>query len=174
MKTPEVWKDVPGFEGLYRVSNHGRLRSLSRRVAFGTQSRVSRGRILKQHLVKGYPSIHLFNKSKNGFYVHQLVASAFLGGRPSSNHQVAHNNGDPLDNRASNLRWATAQGNQKDRIVHGTSNRGERHGNSKLTRDAVLAIRKSDLTQRQLARDFGVSFQTISSVVSGKTWGWLI
>jgi hypothetical protein len=59
------------------------------------------------------------------FAVHVIVCTAFHGPRPSDRHQAAHNDGDPGNNRVSNLRWATPKENQADRRRHGTAERGD-------------------------------------------------
>ena len=73
------------------------------------------------------------------------------------------------------LRWATPSENQMDRVVHGTSNRGERQGRHKLTTTDVLQIMSLQYnnTKTELASMFGVSYKVISDVINGKTWGWL-
>ena len=105
--------------------------------------------------------------------VHVMVAEAWHGPRPDG-MEVAHGNGVRTDNRASNLRWDTRSGNHADKLKHGTSSRGEAHGASRLTAEAVREIRAAyeagHATQPQLAERFGVHQVTISDVVSGRTW----
>lgn len=105
----EKWKEIIGWEGLYEVSDLGRVRSLDREVALSTgRTRRVKGKIISQGLSSGrYPSVVL---SKNGnttsCYVHRLVAEAFieeLGGT----YTVDHINRDTMDNRLINLRIAT-------------------------------------------------------------------
>jgi hypothetical protein len=64
----------------------------------------------------GYLVVNLFNTQR---LVHRLVAIAYLGSPPSLNHEAAHKNGDPSDNRHANLYWATAKDNARDRRDHG-------------------------------------------------------
>lgn len=66
----------------------------------------------------GYPTIRL--KGGKDIYVHRLVALAYLGGPPTSRHEVAHLNGVKTDNRVSNLAWKTHTENEGDKRVHGT------------------------------------------------------
>ena len=99
MTESEVWKDVVGYEGFYKVSNKGNVRSLDR-------GHRRRGRVLKQgYNTGGYPQVSL---SKNGKSktktVHRLVAEAFL---PNSNGlpQVVRRDEDKDNNNVENLKW---------------------------------------------------------------------
>lgn len=121
----EQWRPVPGYEGLYEVSDHGRVRSLDRIVvrSDGTKSPYP-GKlfILQVQEKSGYVMTGLSRGGKKRtFDVHRLVASAFLGPCPEG-MEVCHNNGDPTDNRAGNLRYGTKHSNFQDTILHGTNN----------------------------------------------------
>lgn len=108
--------------------------------------------------------------------VHALICEAFHGPRPSSKHQVAHWDGDPSNNAASNLRWATAAENIGDKSRHGrvTRTSGEINGQVKLTATQVSEIRSrhwcQKVPQRALAAEYGVSQPTISNIITRKTW----
>lgn len=121
----EVWKPVVGREGLYEVSDRGQVRSLDRylRAACGG-SRLHRGRTLKSRAVNRsskYLRVSLGGADKPVYRsVHVLVLEAFVGPRPTPNHDACHGDGDPLNNRLENLRWATKSENQRDRVRHGT------------------------------------------------------
>ena len=109
--TAERWAPVAGYEGLYEVSDHGRVRSLDRLVVdkTGTRQRLFKGRLLQNICAStGYHhvSLHRNNKRVERRQVHRLVAEAFLG-RPATERMcVDHRNGARDDNRVSNLRWA--------------------------------------------------------------------
>lgn len=174
----EEWRPVLGWEGFYEVSSQGRVRSADRTVFTpdspkGPYYRKYRGRVLRQGLnVHGRHCVGL--SSREGRYtvsVHVLVCEAFYGPRPSPNHDAAHNDGRPSNNFVNNLRWATKKENMADKLIHGTHNRGERHGNSKLTADAVREIKASSESHAALGRAFGVNYRTIFDIRSGKIWG---
>lgn len=114
----EEWRPVAGCEGIYDVSNLGRVRSLAR---VNRKGQPVRGRILKQLIRRdGRPQV---NASLNGvrktFHVHRLVATAFLG-EPRPGEVVCHGDGDPANNAARNLRWDTRSSNNLDSVRHGT------------------------------------------------------
>jgi hypothetical protein len=99
------------------------------------------------------------------------VASAFHGTRPSSDHEAAHCNGNQDDDRASNLRWATAKENAADREIHGNTARGDRNGATKLP-DACIpmihADRRRGMTQYQLADKYQISQAQIWNILHRK------
>lgn len=109
----EKWKFIAGTNE-YAVSSIGRVMSFKPR---------KRGKILKYWTDKdGYNHVHLNIRSSGKRYsIHQLVAKSFLGERPSTRHQVAHNDGNSSNNFYRNLRWATSKENQGDRLRHGTA-----------------------------------------------------
>ena len=170
----EVWKDVPGYEGRYQVSDQGRVRSLDRPVRTvaknGTETaRVVRGRVLApQKHSQGYQQVGL---SGDLWLVHALVLLAFVGGRPPDK-ESAHGNGDKTDNRLNNLRYATPLENANDRRLHGTSGAGEANAQAKLSRADVAAVRAAAgvVPQRELAARYGVHQPTISKVVRKERW----
>ena len=103
----EIWKDIEGYEGLYQVSNEGRVKSLERVVIMknGT-SKTWNGTILKGGKTKkGYMYVNLSkNNVKDPRYVHILVATAFIP-NPHNYTVVHHINGNHQDNRVENLCW---------------------------------------------------------------------
>lgn len=111
--TEEQWLAIPGYEGLYDVSDSGRVRSHRRRGAAGG--------IRKQtsHAF-GYPTVDLYcNDQRATFTVHQLVALAFLGPCPAG-MEVRHRDGNPVNVVPSNLAYGTHSENISDKRSHGT------------------------------------------------------
>lgn len=165
----EIWRSVPGFEGIYAVSDQGRVKSY--KVWHGTNERV-----LKPAENQGYLRVSLSRNGKQSHrYIHRLVADAFLGACPDR-YEVNHKNGEKGDNWLENLEYCT----RSENMCHAHSEldidtvRGERNGKSKLTKAKVLEIRRSyamgSITLRELSADFCVSISQISLIVNRKTW----
>lgn len=114
------WLPVVGFEGLYEVSDRGRVRSLPRRLSDG---RRWKGRILKldRSDKRGYLRVGLTAPGARPVHrmVHRLVLESFIGPCPPG-LQCRHLNGKPPDCRLVNLTWGTPSENALDRVRHGT------------------------------------------------------
>lgn len=117
----ERWLSIPEWEGLYEVSDHGAVRSLDR-VLVGPSGRRRRfqGKPLQTfNTASGYPSLHLYrNGRRSNRSVHELALLAFVGSRPDG-MVTRHLNGDPSDNRLTNLAYGTGRENMLDRTRHG-------------------------------------------------------
>lgn len=172
----EEWRAVVGYEGIYEVSSLGRVRSLDRSIV------DSRGRRRRQpgrvrNLMpdgRGRLSLMLWREGRySQRKVHRLVAEAFLG--PGElRAEVNHKDGDPLNNALSNLEWASRSENQLHAYRMGlvTRPRGEKHLKSKLTVEQVREIRslRGVMTQRALARRYGVAKTSIQRILDGTNW----
>lgn len=171
----EIWQDIPGFPG-YRASSLGRIKSIARRVKYtGGVDRALAGRILKIHWRKrdGYGRVDVcLDGRRIPIPVHCAVAAAFNGPKPAGS-EVRHKDGVKRNNRPSNLLYGTRADNEADKIGHGTSNRGDRCGTSKLTTKQIKSIRASKEGSRELGERHGVSARHIRKIRSGDRWGWL-
>ena len=158
----EEWRALAGYSGIYEVSSIGRVRSLDRIVKMvgagaSFSSKLVKGRILSQAIVKGYPRVTLCKGGKSRpIGVHRLVCEAFHGPAPEGCTDVAHNDGNPLNANASNLRWATRAENMADCRIHGTYTFGEKHHSAILTDQDVIAIRESSEPAKKMAPRYGV------------------
>lgn len=173
----ETWRDVVSYEGIYKVSTWGRVRSLGRWKFNGVGEYYLKGRIMKQTSDNsGRLLVNLTdgNGKCRVRSVHHLVLLAFVGPRPKG-MECCHRDGNPLNNRLENLRWDTHSENEKDKIKHGTSHfSGESHYGAKLTETKVREIRNlygsGDYSLSQLAKLFGVHIMTIHPIVKRRTW----
>lgn len=186
--TKEVWKPVLGFEGIYSVSNLGRLRCEVANV------KGPAGHILgcPVHKKRGYRETNWTRAgTRKQVKVHRLVLEAFVGPCPDG-CVTNHKNGDKADNRLENLEWVTPSENvQHSYSVLGTTQgfkcgdesptrkhperyRGEGNGRSKLSDEQIAAILHAYEHERQtlqaLARKYGVGKSTIYHVVCRETW----
>jgi hypothetical protein len=112
----EIWKDVPDYEGLYQVSNFGRVKSLPKEWVSGRGIKKHNGKILKGGKNSSGHLIVCLSKDsiKRTFCAHQLVAMAFLGHIPNRMELVVdHINDDPSDNRVENLQIVTQRFNSR-------------------------------------------------------------
>lgn len=164
----EEWKDIPGYEGKYQVSDLGNVRSLNYR-----RTGQVRNLALSQHKL-GYMMLNLKLEFKKTHYVHRLVAMVFIP-NPDSLEEVNHIDGDKTNNQVENLEWCTHFGNMQHAWNNGLlkinhPGNGTDHVNSILTEDQVLDIRSSDKPQIKLAEEFGVSQKTISQIKTRKAW----
>lgn len=111
------------------------------------------------------------------YVVSRLVCERAHGPAPTPEHEAAHSCGRGTFGCVTkrHLDWKTRAENQADRILHGTSNRGERHGMSKLTETDVIEIRslRGHIPQREIAERFGIHQSTVSGILHRKAWAWL-
>lgn len=112
MKSNEIWKDIPNYEGLYQVSSYGNVKSLDRKVNGKWGKMLIKGKLLS--LVKekdGYYVVNLYKNHKTQqFRVHRLVAEVFIP-NPNNLPEVNHKNEDKTDNKVDNLEFCTTKYN---------------------------------------------------------------
>lgn len=114
----EGWRPIPGHPG-YEASDQGRVRSLDREVPVtGGSMRAVKGKVLRPQERRDGRLVFQAAQGRT-IYVHRAVALAFLGPAPTG-MEVCHNDGDPSNNRPSNLRWDTRRNNMLDMHEHGT------------------------------------------------------
>lgn len=172
----EIWRDIPGFEKVYQVSNLGRVKSLSRYIT----PKVGKPYKVEDKLLKlgvhtgGYLTVSLrkegryFNK-----YVHRLVLLTFSKGVGET---VNHIDGDKKNNTLENLEWATYRSN----LLHAkelklNNNHGEGHwNNTKLNWDKVNEIRRlkscGKYTNKEIAKKFDISPKYVGEICTNKKW----
>lgn len=170
----ERWLSIAGLEGLYSVSNFGRVRSEQKTLERKSGQHTRKAQIMSPAASRaGYLSVAIgIGSNRRTCYVHTLVLEAFVSLRPTS-MDACHEDGNPRNNNLKNLRWDTRAGNHADKSRHGTDTIGERHPASKLTDETVLAIRNmraAGCSVTQMAERYGVSRMTASRAASGRSW----
>ena len=172
----EEWRDIPGYPG-YQVSDQGRVRSLDRVIAHPRGGQHSRkGKVLKPWIDHwGYPKIALGTMVRG--FVHRFVLLAFVGPAPDG-HQAHHCDHDKQNNCIENLLWVTPSDNTcyayEAGIKTAPTFKGEKHPQSKLTREEVVDIRKlvaGGHTKSSVARKFGVHNTHVGKIVRRERWG---
>lgn len=172
MTSSEQWRDLPKFVGRYQVSNYGRIKSLP-------NARRHSELIMTPTIHKsGYPMVNLTTAKATGgwkqksYWLHRLVLETWEGECPPG-MEGCHNDGNPLNCRADNLRWDTPKGNAADKLRHGTANIRTQNPNAVLTEDQVTEIKRllaSGVGVMQVSRQFNVSKGAISAIKNGRTW----
>jgi len=159
----EIWKDIVGYEGLYQVSNLGRVKHLER---IGRREKIIKERILRPgKSSKGYYVVSLCKEANRKTYqVHRLVAKTFIDneqGKP----QVNHKDEDKTNNNVTNLEWVTA----KENINYGS--RTTRTSKSKSKR--IKVIYQDDTYEfwdsaTEFEKSFGIGRGCINNVLGGR------
>ena len=164
----EIWADIEGFEGQYKVSSHGRVKSCDRILPHKTHGTWHiKERILKQYVTPyGYMSVSLqLGKGEmQTMRVHRLVAIAFIS-NPNNFPQVNHIDGNKHNNHISNLEWVTGQENMDHAWSYGLCDN--------VVRCKQVAVINLDTGERfdsiaDAERSFGKSNGAISHVLNGK------
>lgn len=182
----EIWKDIKGYEDLYQISSHGRVKRKN-----GIVERVQKNssKIIKQPIkekilkgtknpVSNYPTVSLCKKGVCEInYRHTLVAKHFLPDPPEdvNRYQVCHNDGNPENPYYKNLRYDTPKGNALDRHKHGTDAKGENNPLAKLTENQV-ALFKSEIknsTIKSACKKLNIGYSNGRLIKAGKRWCWV-
>ena len=162
----ERWKEVPGYDGRYWVSDEGRVKS------FATgKERMLKPRPADDGYLKVTFTMHYKQRT---FLLHRVVLLAFAGPCPEG-FQGNHKDGDPLHNTLDNLEWVTPLGNSQHAWRNGFMHppRGEAHGMAKLSEAEAIEIKqllKNGIPHRQLAKRFHVHKSCITHISIGTTW----
>lgn len=132
------------------------------------------------HNSRGYPFVQIYvGGAKRIRPIHQLVAEAFLGPRPTPAHEVNHKDGVRSNNRDHNLEWVTKSEQQRHRfdiLKHGAL-RGEACSWAKVTEAGVREMRQrcaAGESQRAIAADYGIHPATLNNIVQRQTWAWVV
>lgn len=164
----EIWQSIDGYEGMYEVSDLGRVRSLDR---VDRRGRQWVGKVLSPKVEK-YGHLHVAlskDSEKTQINIHRLVMNAFVGPRPAG-MEVRHLDGNPKNNAVSNLAYGTTSENQLDRYEHGTRKVGEESHLAKYPNSLIekLLDLQPWVSSRVAAEKLGVSDRYVRRVWSGQ------
>lgn len=169
----EIWKDIKGYEGIYQISSHGRLKSLSRPLIYkdGRKGTLKEIILIGAVASNGYRIVSLGKKEKKT--MHRLVAETFM---PNEYERttINHKDGNKLNNRLDNLEWNSyKQNNDHARNKELNNQHGENTNFSKFGDQVVNALRKvhkeTNFTYVKLAELFDMSPSTVKDIVSNKS-----
>ena len=163
----ETWKDVVGYEGLYRVSNLGRIRSFVRGGQRGCILALTTHR-------QGYKIVKFYDRKS--YLVHRLVAESFIP-NPEDKATVNHIDGNKANNRISNLEWATQSENNKHAFLTGLKPFTQKQFEAatrghKIDKSQVFQIRNlfdSGKSLLELSKAFHVSKAQVCRIVNHKS-----
>ncbi len=179
--TKEYWRDISGYEGRYRVSDRGRVKSLQRMVQSKKRTSMGiRARFLKpiRNPTTGRTIVLLCKNSRyQAFYIYHLVLIAFVGSCPPGMECRHFPDRSVSNNNLKNLCWGTKAENGLDKIFHGTTLRGSAHPRAILNEHKVRKIRRlaktGRWTKQALADRFKVSRATIRKIVNYEMWTYI-
>lgn len=169
----EEWRDVPGWEGVFRGSSLGRIKRLARPRNYGHCVKE-----LPEEVITGFISDTGYYRICAGrnrrVYAHQLICLAFHGLPTGDKLQVAHRDGNKLNNRPSNLRWASYADNRADGMRLGEIPIGESHSRAILTEDDVRTIRVQYDGARgalsRLGREWSLGRSHVRDIITRRIW----
>lgn len=163
----EIWADIIGFEGLYQVSNMGRVKSTPK-IQNGYKARIRKQGIDN----RGYLRVCVGKDSiKSTFKVHRLVAEYFVS-NPNNYDEVNHKKGNKFDNRATEIEWS----NRSLNIQHGFDSglmqgkKGDQNVSAIISNKMALDIFNSTLTPKNTALLFGIKITMVYDIRSGRSF----
>ncbi len=158
----EIWREIPGYDGLYLASNTGKIKSFSR---YKEGKELSGDKLNK----KGYKRVNIKNKA---YLLHRLIALTFIP-NPYNKEQINHIDSNKLNNSIENLEWVSNQENRDHAVKNNLIAKGETQGQSKLFEKDILQIfklKEDGLSQSKIAKIFNVKQQAIYKILNRQRW----
>lgn len=153
----EIWKDIEGWEGIYQVSNLGRIKKI-----LGKKEKI-----LSLYTTGGYYGVSFRKPNVHKHYrVHRLIAQAFIP-NPENKPFINHIDGNKKNNALSNLEWCTHQEN----ITHAF--RILEHGNMKLSMEDVESIRNLEINSmnvKAISKQYNVDYQVVAHLLKNESY----
>lgn len=163
----EIWKDVDGYDGLYQVSNFGRVKSFKHKTPRILKAKAHTG---------GYLRVELYgNGQADGRFIHRLVAQTFIP-NPENKPTVNHIDGDKTNNRIENLEWATQHENNQHAVKCGLIKTGGDDYRANATNELVQRIRDEFIAYdaergiSALTKRYNLTIGTVFKIVHGKRY----
>ena len=163
----EIWKDVVGYEGLYEVSDLGRVRSKDRVTIQNNNGKYTstkyKGKMLKGRSdPRGYIRVHISKDGKSkAVSIHRIVASAFCD-KPEGCDIVNHLDNDPSNNFANNLEWTTYKGN-----MQWATKQGRMHYKPENLKKAQISRNKAVIATDEQGNEHHFESQSIAAKTLG-------
>lgn len=173
----EVWKDIEGYEGLYQISNMGRVRSVDRTVVKGVghENKTNvfyKGRVLKHGTDSwGYAFVILQNQGKKCVLVHRLVANAFLDNKQNK-MQINHIDGNKQNNAVCNLEYCTPSENMKHAAKLGLTKTRHIAMVDGSTGNDIMQFHSIEDAQRYFGREKGTNIENCLNGRSKTAYGY--
>jgi hypothetical protein len=168
----EQWRDIPGYEGYFQVSNMGGVRRIAHAEQYNRKANL--GPATFKPNKRGYWEVMLARpKFRKLYLVHRVVMLAFVGPCPEG-LQVNHINGDKRDNRLENLEYVTASENMRHAAAMGRLNHAGMRGPSRKVSDQhVLLMRalfSKGVTVKQVSKTSGLSISQVRRIKTRQSW----
>ena len=167
----EIWKDIIGYEGIYQISNLGRVK----RLAGKCLAKAGKYRTVSESILTCFPNktrynylyVNLNNNGIKQFRVHRLVAIHFIP-NPNNLPQVNHIDGDKNNNSINNLEWCTRSENSQHAYDTGLKKPYtgiKDHGNNKFA-DEWYELFNQGMSLRKIGRQYNVDHHTVLRTIN--------
>ena len=175
MQEKEIWKDVKGYEGLYKISSYGRIFRYSRQWKSGrngSQIKTLPESEVKTRLLRNYLACNLCkNGIRKDFKIHRLVAIHFID-NPDNKPFVNHIDGNKLNNNVNNLEWVTEKENTQHAIKTGLRDvyKNKRTLGIDVAKEIKWKWFNTDITRKEIINEYKISKRVLSNLITEKSY----